>query len=159
MGVEFFLKFSTRTRYGLRAMIELALSYKSKRLVSLNEIAQSQDISHAYLEQLIVPLRKGGLVRSVRGAQGGYCLSREPSQITAGEIIQCLDGPIAPTDCVCLEVPIACNRDRICASKSLWEKIRCSIVKILDETTLEHLADEAFAKEGDRNICNHLFKE
>ncbi len=89
------IRFSTRSRYGLRFMIELALFYDSKNLVFLREIAEKEDISEKYLTQLAIPLRARGLISSRRGAGGGYRLSRPPAQITAKEVIEALEGGIS----------------------------------------------------------------
>ncbi|OPX86278.1 MAG: HTH-type transcriptional regulator CymR [Pelotomaculum sp. PtaB.Bin104] len=136
------MKFTTRARYGLRAMVDLAQNY-SHEPIPLIRIAERQDISEGYLEQLMTFLRKGGLVRSVRGAQGGYLLTREPARITAGEIIRALEGPINPTGCVSENNPEECERADTCATRVMWEKIRQSIAGVLDHTTLEDLCQEA----------------
>jgi len=137
------LKFSTRARYGLRAMLELALSYNPSEPTPLFQIAERQGISEGYLEQMMTVLRKGGLVRSVRGAQGGYLLSRVPAKITTGEIIRCLEGPLGPTGCVSEEDPEICDRSDFCVTRTLWEKVRNSIADVLDGTTLEDLCKDA----------------
>ncbi len=136
------MKFSTRARYGLRAMLELALNDNLGEPTPLFQIAEKQGISEGYLEQMMTVLRKGGLVRSVRGAQGGYLLSRVPSKITTGEIIRCLEGPLGPTDCVGEEDPEICGRSDFCVTRTLWEKVRDSIADVLDGTTLEDLCRE-----------------
>jgi Rrf2 family cysteine metabolism transcriptional repressor len=104
------MKFSSRARYGLRAMLELALNYNPEETMPLVQIAEKQGISEGYLEQMMTLLRRGGLVRSVRGAQGGYRLNREPGKITVGEIVRCLEGPLSPTGCVSEDDPETCNR-------------------------------------------------
>lgn len=88
-------------------------------------------------------LRKKGLVRSVRGPQGGYLLTREPAKITAGEIIRCLEGPLSPTGCVSEGDPEICARAEACVTRLLWEKIRQSMAGILDSTTLADLSEDA----------------
>jgi len=137
------LKFSTRARYGMRAMLELALNYGASEPMPLFKIAERQLISEGYLEQMMTVLRKGGLVRSVRGAQGGYLLSREPARITAGEIVRCLEGPLGPTDCVSEEDPETCVRSEYCVTRLLWERVRESMASVLDGTTLEDLRQDA----------------
>lgn len=137
------MKFSTRARYGLRAMLDLALNYTPSEPIPLIQVAERQGISEGYLEQLMSFLRKGGLVRSVRGAQGGYFLARVPGQITAGEIIRCLEGPLGPTDCVNEDDPEICERSSACVTRGIWEKIRESIAGVLDNTTLEDLCKQA----------------
>lgn len=136
------MKFSTRARYGLRAMLELALNYDPNEPMPLFKIAERQLISEGYLEQMMTVLRKGGLVRSTRGAQGGYILSREPDRITAGEIIRCLEGPLSPTDCVSEEDPEICSRSEACVTRLLWERVRKAMASVLDSTTLEDLRQD-----------------
>jgi Rrf2 family cysteine metabolism transcriptional repressor len=137
------LKFSTRARYGMRAMLELALNYSASEPMPLFQIAERQLISEGYLEQMMTVLRKGGLVRSVRGAQGGYLLSREPARITAGEIVRCLEGPLGPTDCVSEEDPEACVRSEYCVTRLLWARVREAMASVLDGTTLEDMRQDA----------------
>ncbi|OPZ71742.1 MAG: HTH-type transcriptional regulator CymR [Firmicutes bacterium ADurb.Bin456] len=136
------MKFSSRARYGLRAMLELALNYNPKETMPLVQIAEKQGISEGYLEQMMTLLRKGGLVRSVRGAQGGYRLNREPGKITVGEIVRCLEGPLSPTSCVNEDDPETCTRADFCVTRVLWEKVRDSMATVLDNTTLEDLCKE-----------------
>ncbi|MFX4263508.1 RrF2 family transcriptional regulator [Pelotomaculum propionicicum] len=136
------MKFSTRARYGLRAMLELALNYDPNVPTPLFQIAEKQLISEGYLEQMMTVLRKGGLVRSVRGAQGGYLLSREPARITAGEIVRCLEGPLGPTDCVSEEDPENCIRSEFCVTRTMWGRVREAIASVLDNTTLADLCKE-----------------
>lgn len=136
------LRFSTRARYGLRAMLELALHYDPNEPIPLVQVAERQGISEGYLEQMMSFLRKGGLVRSVRGALGGYILAREPARITAGEIIRCLEGPLGPTGCVSEENPEQCSRADSCVTRALWERVRQSVAEVLDGTTLEDLCRE-----------------
>jgi Rrf2 family cysteine metabolism transcriptional repressor len=120
------LKISTKGRYGLTIMMELARSY-GEGPVSLKSIAEKHGLSEHYLEQLISPLRNAGLVKSVRGAYGGYVLPHEPQNITAGKIIRILEGPISPVDFTEEDDP---------AKRDLWIRIRDSIANVLDSTTL-----------------------
>ncbi|TEB11674.1 HTH-type transcriptional regulator CymR [Pelotomaculum propionicicum] len=124
-------------------MLELAQNYNPSEPTPLFQIAEKQGISEGYLEQMMTVLRKGGLVRSVRGAQGGYLLSRAPEKISTGEIIRCLEGPLGPTGCVSEEDPEMCGRSDICVTRALWEKVRSSVADVLDGTTLEDLCQEA----------------
>ncbi len=125
------MKISTKGRYGLTIMIELAKKY-GEGPTSLKSIAQSNDLSEHYLEQLIAPLRNAGLVKSIRGAYGGYILGNEPSLITAGDIIRVLEGPISPVEGIEDEEPI---------KRQLWIRIRDAVKDVLDNTTLEDLAN------------------
>lgn len=123
------MKISTKGRYGLTIMMELANRY-GEGPVSLKSIAQRHDLSEHYLEQLIAPLRNAGLVKSIRGAYGGYVLARQPEEITSGEIIRVLEGPISPVEFAEEEDP---------AKRYLWLRIRDSISAVLDSTTLKDL--------------------
>ena len=125
------MKISTKGRYGMTIMIELAKNH-GEGPVSLKSIAQTHNLSEHYLEQLIAPLRNAGLVRSIRGAYGGYVLTNEPSEITAGDIIRVLEGPIVLVEGIEDEAP---------AQRELWIRIRNSIKSVLDNTTIEDLAN------------------
>lgn len=123
------MKISTKGRYGLTIMMELANRYGDGQ-ISLKSIAQRHGLSEHYLEQLVAPLRNAGLVKSIRGAYGGYILSRPPEEITAGDVIRVLEGPISPVEFEEEEDP---------AKRDLWLRIRDSISEVLDSTTLQDL--------------------
>lgn len=125
------MKISTKGRYGLTIMIELAKKHGEGPL-SLKAIAQSNELSEHYLEQLIAPLRNAGLVKSIRGAYGGYVLGNTPAKITAGDIIRVLEGPITPVEGIEEEEPV---------KRQLWIRIRDAVKDVLDNTTLEDLAN------------------
>ncbi len=125
------MKISTKGRYGLTIMIELA-KQNGEGPISLKSIAQTHDLSEHYLEQLISPLRNAGLVKSIRGAYGGYLLAKEPSAITSGDIIRVLEGPISVVEVMDDEEP---------AKRELWIRIRDAVKEVLDNTTLEDLAN------------------
>lgn len=131
---------STKGRYGLKMMLELALSYGSGTM-SLKDIAKKQQLSETYLEQLIAYLRKAGLVISIRGAQGGYELARSPAEITVGEIIRTLEGPLAPSECVMDEEP-ECSQAEYCVTRIIWEKIRDSINNVIDSINLQDMVND-----------------
>lgn len=143
------MKLSTRGRYGLKAMFDLA-QHAGEGPISLKSIAERQDISEHYLEQLVSGLRKSGLVKSVRGAQGGYVLGREASKIRVGDIIRVLEGPIAPVECVSEEDPECCEKADFCVTRTIWEKVRDSISEVLDSITLEDMVQDAAKKESER---------
>ncbi len=136
------MKFSTRSQYGLRAMINLAKNY-SQDCFAISEIAQKEDISHDYLERLMIKLKKAKLVESKRGVKGGYRLSRKPDKITVKEIIYALEGPIAPVGCVSKEAPSRCPKMKTCGSKKVWEKLRDGINNTLDSITLNELLGDS----------------
>ncbi|MDP4170643.1 MAG: Rrf2 family transcriptional regulator [Bacillota bacterium] len=127
------MKISTKGRYGLTIMIELAKKY-GEGPISLKAIAQANELSEHYLEQLIAPLRNAGLVKSIRGAYGGYILADLPSKITSGDVIRVLEGPISPVEGIEDEEP---------AKRELWIRIRDAIKDVLDNTTLEDLASHS----------------
>ncbi|ASS92011.1 MAG: Rrf2 family transcriptional regulator [Bacillaceae bacterium] len=133
------MRISTKGRYGLTIMIELARKY-GEGPTSLKSIAQSHDLSEHYLEQLIAPLRNAGLVKSIRGAYGGYILANDPSKITAGDVIRVLEGPITPVEGIEDEPP---------AQRHLWLKIRDAVKDVLDNTTLDDLASHTGDNEQD----------
>ncbi|MDD2421829.1 MAG: Rrf2 family transcriptional regulator [Heliobacteriaceae bacterium] len=136
------MKLSTKGQYGVRAMYELAHSY-GQGPVSLKTVADRQDISVYYLEQLIAVLRKAGLVNSIRGATGGYVLAREPAAITVGDIIRVLEGPVAPVDCVNDDLPDCCARAAQCITKQIWAQVRDAIEQVIDSITLADMCREA----------------
>lgn len=123
------MKISTKGRYGLTIMMELAARF-GEGPTSLKSIAEKNQLSEHYLEQLIAPLRNAGLVKSIRGAYGGYILANEPARVTAGDIIRVLEGPISPVDFTEEDDP---------AKRQLWLRIRDSIAEVLDSTTLKDL--------------------
>jgi Rrf2 family protein len=134
------MKLSTRTRYGIRAVIELAAT-DSKKPVQLKVIAKRQDISVKYLEQLMNALRSGGIVRSMRGARGGYILAKPPNQIKLGEVFSCLEGPVITAECV--EDEDYCRRAADCAARLLWIQVEEAIKNVLDSVTVQDLLDRA----------------
>ena len=141
------MKVSTRAHYGLRAMTELARAH-GHGLLSLAEIARTEMLPLAYLEQLIGELRRAGLVEGVRGLHGGYRLTRAPERITVGEIYRVLEGEIAPVECTAEGYASgSCEREAGCLSRSVWSRVQASILAVLDATTLDDLCrnDPAYA--------------
>ncbi|MHB8492669.1 MAG: RrF2 family transcriptional regulator [Solirubrobacteraceae bacterium] len=147
--------FSTKSEYGVRVMVELARRAEARGgeeheepVVSLAEIAEHDNMPLAYLEHLVARLRKAGLVDSRRGARGGYLLARPADAITTAEIIQALEGSIAPIECISLgdDGTLTCSREtgpsHRCPTKLLWAKVHSSIVRTLLETTLHDLLHE-----------------
>lgn len=127
------MKLSTRGRYGVRLMFDLAVHY-GQGPIFLKDIAGRQGISEKYLWQLINPLKTAGLVNSLRGARGGYCLSRDPGQISLRDILQVLEGPLCLVDCV--DNPSLCERADGCVSRDVWGEASRNLLKTLEETTL-----------------------
>lgn len=135
------MKISTRGRYGLKAMLDLAI-HNSEGQVVLKSIAERQGISENYLEQLFAVLKKAGLVKSIRGSQGGYVLGDSAENISVGSILRALEGSLSPVECVAEDNSTVCNRQDCCVTKGLWEKIRNSINEVVDSTSLESLVEE-----------------
>ena len=129
---------STKGRYGLRLMLDLATE-GSKRPVPVKEIAKRQNISEKYLEQIISPLSKAGLVKSIRGAQGGYVLTRPATEITAGDILRAAEGTIAPVECC----ESGCDRSDGCVTFGLYKKIQDAVDSVVDSTTLADMLADA----------------
>jgi len=127
------MKISTKGRYGLTIMIELAKRY-GEGPIPIRSIAESNNLSEHYLEQIISPLRNAGLVKSIRGAYGGYILTKHPRHITSGDIIRILEGPIQLVEGIEDEEP---------AKRELWVRITNAIKAVLDHTTLEDLANHS----------------
>lgn len=132
------MKLSTKGRYGVKAMVELAIHYGDSPL-SIKTISQRQGISEYYLEQLFSPLRKAKLINSIRGAQGGYILGREPKDIKVSDIMYVLEGPIEIADCI---EGVDCNNIDCCATRLLWTKIKSSIDEVMEGITLQDIVDD-----------------
>ena len=136
------MKISTRGRYGLRAMADLASRHDGES-VKLNAIAKRQGISEHYLEQLIASLKKAGYVKSVRGARGGYHLNMPPEEISVGDILRALEGPLYPVGCISEEgdASSACGAaDCVsCVAKPVWEKLYESMSDVVDSISLKDL--------------------
>lgn len=135
------MKLSTKGRYGLRAMIDLALNSKGEQ-VALYSIAERQNISVSYLEQVFSILRKSGLVNSIKGAQGGYMLADNPSDITVGKILRALEGNLSIVDYSSEDLEEDKKSVEYCLRINVWEKINDSINNVVDNLTLEDLVEE-----------------
>ncbi|WP_297631871.1 Rrf2 family transcriptional regulator [uncultured Clostridium sp.] len=132
------MKLSTKGRYGVKAMVDLAINY-GEAPVSIKTISKRQEISEYYLEQLFSPLRKAKLIRSIRGAQGGYVLNKEPKDIKVSDIMYVLEGPIEIADCI---DGVACNNVDCCATRMLWKKIKESIDEVMEGITLQDIVND-----------------
>jgi Rrf2 family protein len=130
------MRISTKGRYGLRACLELASRFGEKA-IQTSKIAKARDIPEKYLAQIVHNLKKAGLVKSSRGARGGYTLARSPSDIHVGEVVEALEGSLSPVECV--ERPGSCARVPVCATRALWCQLSDSISKTLNSVTLEDL--------------------
>ena len=135
------LKLSTKGRYGLRALIDLAL-YSESEAVSIQSIATRQNISDSYLEQLVRKLKSAGLVVSVRGAQGGYKLARPAGEISVGDVLRALEGSLDAVTCNG-GGENSCQRDDLCVTRYVWQRINNSIKETVDSIMLDQLVEES----------------
>ena len=142
------MKLSTRTRYGIRAILELAVKDGSGPL-RVKTIAQSQDISAKYLEQLMSILKSAGFVRSIRGSKGGYMLAKAPNQIKLSDVFDCLEGPVTTVECV--EDKDFCARAADCVARQVWAQVQQAITNVLQSITLQDLVDRA----KDKKLSNY----
>ena len=140
------MKISTKGRYALRLMIDLA-GNSSGNPVSLKDVAKRQGISDKYLEQIISVLNKAGYVRSVRGAQGGYLLKSDPETYTVGMILRQTEGSLAPVSCI-EDDEIICDRQEQCVTSIVYKKINDAISNVVDNITLQDLVDWQSEKNG-----------
>ena len=136
------MKLTTKGRYGLRAVIDLAI-YAKEEPVSLAAVAERQNISISYLEQLIAKLKKAGIVQSTRGAQGGYSLAKEPEEISVGEILRVLEGNLNPVECSAVDGESECASSDFCVTKYVWKRISDSINETVDAILLSELMAES----------------
>lgn len=150
MAIEEQMKISTRARYGLRLMLELAMRH-GKGPVFLRDIAKSQEISEKYLSTIIISLKAAGFVNSYRGAHGGYEISRSPERINLLEIVATLEGDLGLVDCVAN--PRACHRAAQCAVQEVWSKVGQAIATTLESMTLRDLVDATLAKKKGDAVC------
>ena len=147
------MKLSTKGRYGTRALLDLAL-HQGEGPILLRDIAQRQQISLRYLEHLITPLIAGGLVRSTRGAGGGVLLARPPEEIRLSEVIQLLEGSIAPVECI--NNPGVCSRSELCVTRDIWGEMKKAMNGVLESTTLQDLVERQKRKEQHREKMYYI---
>lgn len=129
---------STKAQYGMRALVEVAVA--GERPTSLKIVAERQDLSHQYLEQIFAVLRRAGIVDSVRGARGGYRLARRPTDVTALEVVELLEGSVAPVTCI--DDEDTCGRVGACSTEPLWREVDRAVREVLGRTTLGDLITE-----------------
>ena len=143
----FSMRVSSRAHYGLRMMTEFAKAHPQGRRLSLSEVARTEGLPLAYLEQLAGQLRRGGLVEATRGAHGGYTLTRPPTAISILDVVAAVEGEVAPVECVAHDYEQgSCVREGDCASRALWQRLKESIDAVLSGTSLADLvADHALA--------------
>lgn len=139
------LKVSTRVRYGTRALVQIAEA-RPGRAVPVQSIARVQRLSGKYLEHIVSSLKAAGLIRSVRGTQGGYALARPAKTVRLSEVVRALDGP--PVIVECVDAPETCCRHATCPTRDVWVRVREAVDKVLEGTTLEDLVEASRAKGG-----------
>jgi Rrf2 family protein len=139
------MRISTKIRYGARAMLELAYRY-GEGPVDLKEISKKEDISLKYLEQVIIPLRTAGLVKSIRGSKGGYSLAKPPSEICLNDVVKILDGEIQLLEC--LRDPKECRKSDLCVTREIWKEASDAIHRIFSSVTFEEMVRRKREKEG-----------
>ena len=147
------MKLSTKGRYGVRMMIDLAAHY-GEGPVLLRDIAKRQEISEKYLSNLIHPLKSTGLLEAMRGVHGGYVLGKAPSEITMKEIVQVVEGPLCVVDCV--EKPGLCSRVSHCVSRDLWLEAAEGIARVLEKYTLADMVERQKAKRDNATHDNYV---
>lgn len=144
------MRISTRGRYALRMMLDMALS-NSDKPVRVKEIAERQEISEKYMEQIMSILNKAGFVRSIRGPQGGYFLARKPEEYTVGMILRLTEGSLAPVECLEYE-GYSCSRQEDCITYLLWKKLDDAIKGVVDTVTLQDLVEWSYERGQDYSI-------
>jgi Rrf2 family protein len=140
------VKLSTKGRYGLRAFIDLAV-YGAIEPVPLASVAARQEISYRYLEQLMGKLKRAGLVKSIRGVNGGYLLAKAANDISVGEVLRALEGDLKPVECAAIDADVAlhCSSVDGCVSKIVWQRIHDSITNAVDNIFIGELVEESKA--------------
>lgn len=131
------MKVSTKGRYALRLMLDLAL-HNTGGYITIKSIAARQDISEKYLEQIIALLNRAGYVKSIRGAQGGYRLAKEPTEYTVGMILRLTEGSLSPIDCI---EDGECSRNGNCVTRGVWQELYDAICNVVDHITLQDLVE------------------
>lgn len=146
------MKISTKGRYATRAMLDLAL-HAAQSPVMLKDISARQGISLRYLEQIVTPLVAARLITSVRGPKGGIRLAKDPADIKLLDIIEVLEGPVAPVECV--ENPCSCSKASSCVTRDIWDELARAMLGVLKSTTLQDLAD----RQKEKDSAEKLFYE
>lgn len=134
------MKISTKGRYGLRILLDIAMYRVSDKPRLIREIAQNQEISEKYISRLIIELRKANFVKSIRGINGGYTLARNPEEINILEVLETMEGPIAIVECAQSNKKV-CNREAACPARQMWTQINQKIRETVAQYTLKDLID------------------
>lgn len=135
------MRISSKGRYALRLMIDLAVN-NTGEYITIKSIARRQEISEKYLEQIISMLSRAGFVNSIRGAQGGYKLAKDPKEYTVGMILRLTEGSLAPVQCLEGTIDDDCDRSDICVTLGLWQDLYDAILNVVDNVTLDDLAEK-----------------
>ncbi len=146
------MKISTKGRYGLRILIDLAMHDPEKPRM-LKDIAQSQQISEKYISRLVIDLRRAKLVRSVRGVNGGFHLAKRPEEITLLEILETMEGPISVVECV--RSPEKCTRRTLCPARDIWSKLNDGIRELTQKITLDDILNAYRKRSAEKGICDY----
>lgn len=147
------MKLSTRSRYGTRALLEIAVHQGEGPLI-LKEIAKNQQISLPYLEHLIAPLITGGIIRSTKGPRGGVNIARHPDEIKLSEVIGLLEGSMALVDCVV--DPDICERSEFCITRDIWSELKMAMDQVLESTTLQDLVERHRVKKNQETSMYYI---
>lgn len=147
------MRLSTKSRYGTRALLEIAL-HKGNSPIQLKDIAENQQLSLPYLEQLIRPLITGGYVRSTTGPKGGVSLAKEPLDIKMIDIIQLYEGSIALVSCI--DNPDLCDRSSHCVTRDLWGELKEAMSDVLKSRTLQDLLNQQKEKEESKEVMYYI---
>lgn len=148
------MKISTQGRYGLRALVDLAV-HEGSGAIPLREISQREKISERYLEQLFAKLRKAGIVDSVRGAHGGYQLNRDPAELTVGDVMRVLEGDLVPAECT--KEDSDCEFINVCVTNEVWLEIKEKIEEIVESKTLKDLKERALEIKQEQNDQGYMY--
>ena len=146
------MKISTKGRYGLRILIDLAMHDPGKPRM-LRDIAESQQISEKYISRLVIGLRRARLIRSVRGVNGGFHLAKRPEEITLLEILETMEGPISVVDCV--RAPEKCRRQHLCPSRDIWRELNDGIRELTSKITLDDILNAYRKRSAEHGICDY----
>ena len=138
------MRLSTRGRYAIRVLLDLAL-HQEEKPVPLRDIARRQQFSLGYLEHLVAPLIAGGMIRSTRGPKGGVSMARPPEEVGLDEVVQLLEGSLAPVECV--DNPEVCSRSDSCATRDIWSEMKKAMDGVLESTTLQDLVERQERKD------------
>lgn len=149
------MKLSTKGRYGLRALIDLAL-YSENEPVSIQSIAKRQNISESYLEQLVRKLKAADLVKSIRGAAGGYQLARPAQEISVGDVLRALEGNLDAVACAGSSLEHGCEGADLCVTRYVWQRINESITQAVDTMNIEQLLEESRKLRKKGHICTQV---